>query len=349
MEGRAWKQVNGVTTLYLELDGIEWGSYDPAGTLKERTIRASGTGGAVVAIHAPAGGLIRLLPNRQGSVIGWLRPDGKLGGAFMYDAYGNSPQAGAGGPQFRYAGMRFDAETGLYHTPNRAYDPQDGRWMQLDPIGIKDGLNRYAYVKNSPLMGVDPTGLACYCGTPRDDKLAEAGRQVGVGVAQSETKVDDAILIGAFAAMAAPVAIEVGAAALANPVGATQALAGLAEGVAPGAGSGTLAAAGAVGANAVGKLAGVTDDVVQAAESVTVRFGAVENQISHTFRHVEKAGFDRQTVQEAINQQLSKTGEALPGGQYSSSVLVDGTKLDYSAFKLPDGTINVGRITPPRP
>lgn len=80
-DGRAWKQVNGVTTLYLELDGIEWGSYEPNGTLKERTIRASGNGGAVVAVHASAGGLIRLLPNRQGSVIGWLRPDGKLGGA----------------------------------------------------------------------------------------------------------------------------------------------------------------------------------------------------------------------------------------------------------------------------
>ncbi|WP_133065431.1 RHS repeat-associated core domain-containing protein [Niveispirillum lacus] len=158
--GRAWKQVNGVTTLYLELDGIEWGTYEPNGTLKERTIRASGAGGAVVAIHSPTAGLIRLLPNRQGSVIGWLRPDGKLGGANTYDAYGNSRQAGVAGPAFRYAGMRFDVETGLYHTPNRAYDPQDGRWMQLDPIGIKDGLNRYAHVKNSPVMGVDATGLA---------------------------------------------------------------------------------------------------------------------------------------------------------------------------------------------
>ncbi|MFV3126485.1 RHS repeat-associated core domain-containing protein [Niveispirillum sp. KHB5.9] len=110
-------------------------------------------------MQSPAGGLIRQLLNRQGSVVGWLRPDGKLGGAYTYDAYGNSPQAAAAGPSFRYAGMRYDAETGLYHTPNRAYDPQDGRWMQLDPIGIKDGLNRYAYVRNSPYMGVDPTGL----------------------------------------------------------------------------------------------------------------------------------------------------------------------------------------------
>ncbi|MFV3132066.1 RHS repeat-associated core domain-containing protein, partial [Niveispirillum sp. KHB5.9] len=191
--GRAWKQVNNVTTLYLELDGVEWGTYDAAGTLKERTIRASGIGGAVVAVHAPAGGLIRLLPNRQGSVIGWLRPDGKLGGAYTYDAYGNSPQAGAAGPQFRYAGMRFDAETGLYHTPNRAYDPQDGRWMQLDPIGIKDGLNRYAYVKNSPAMGVDPTGLvaiaacipampACVGAVVEAGNLAVAGTVAVIGV-----------------------------------------------------------------------------------------------------------------------------------------------------------------------
>ncbi|MFC0400659.1 hypothetical protein [Paraburkholderia rhizosphaerae] len=78
-----------------------------------------------------------------------------------------------------------------------------------------------------------------------------------------------------------------------------------------------------------------------------IQFGRVENQVSHTFRHVEAAGFDRQVVQNAIQKDLLRVTASLPQGQYTGSVIVDGVKLDYSAFKLPDGTINVGRITPP--
>ncbi|WP_244817688.1 hypothetical protein [Caballeronia sp. Lep1P3] len=88
-----------------------------------------------------------------------------------------------------------------------------------------------------------------------------------------------------------------------------------------------------------------------AAEAIVgdaIQFGKVENQISHTFRHIEGAGFDRQVVQNAIQSDLSGIASSLPQGQYTGSVVVNGAKLDYSAFKLPDGTVNVGRITPPR-
>ncbi|HYC03499.1 MAG TPA: RHS repeat-associated core domain-containing protein [Azospirillaceae bacterium] len=156
--GRAWKQVNGVTSLYLEVDGLELAQLDGAGAVRQRYIRSSGAGGAVIATRDQSG-LTWLHPNRQGSVIAWTGPNAALRGTASYDAYGNSAQDAAAGPAFRYAGMRLDAETGLYHTPNRAYDPRDGRWMQLDPIGVKDGLNRYAYVRNSPTNFVDPTGL----------------------------------------------------------------------------------------------------------------------------------------------------------------------------------------------
>ena len=35
-------------------------------------------------------------------------------------------------------------------------------------------------------------------------------------------------------------------------------------------------------------------------------------------------------------------------GGFTSWVTVNGTRLDYSAYRFPDGSINVGRITPPR-
>lgn len=45
---------------------------------------------------------------------------------------------------------------------------------------------------------------------------------------------------------------------------------------------------------------------------------------------------------------LNNIGVSLPQGLYNGTVVVNGKTFNYSAFKLPDGAINVGRITPPR-
>lgn len=79
-----------------------------------------------------------------------------------------------------------------------------------------------------------------------------------------------------------------------------------------------------------------------------MRFGKDANQESHAFRHVDKAGLDRGAVRDAIKEDLSKVGNSLKDGLYNGRVNVNGTQVDYAAYKFSDGTINVGRISPPR-
>ncbi len=59
----------------------------------------------------------------------------------------------------RMGGAEFDQETKLYYMRARYYDPQLGRFISEDPLGIAGGLNLYAYAENDPVNGRDPTGL----------------------------------------------------------------------------------------------------------------------------------------------------------------------------------------------
>ncbi|HIE5949033.1 TPA: RHS repeat-associated core domain-containing protein, partial [Burkholderia cepacia] len=59
----------------------------------------------------------------------------------------------------RFQGQYHDHETGLHYNRYRYYDPQSGRFVSKDPIGLAGGLNAFQYAPN-PAGWIDPLGLA---------------------------------------------------------------------------------------------------------------------------------------------------------------------------------------------
>jgi RHS repeat-associated protein len=77
------------------------------------------------------------------------------------DAYGRvrvADGARASTP-FRFPGQQEDEETSLHYNRYRYYDPDTGRYITPDPIGLAGGLSPYEYGPN-PIGWIDPMGWA---------------------------------------------------------------------------------------------------------------------------------------------------------------------------------------------
>jgi RHS repeat-associated protein len=77
----------------------------------------------------------------------------------VYDANGTELSQSAVGNRYTFQGRVIDWDTGLYNFRARWYDPDTGRWLSKDPIGIEGGLNQYVAFNNNPVNYVDPLGM----------------------------------------------------------------------------------------------------------------------------------------------------------------------------------------------
>ncbi|MFZ2405696.1 MAG: RHS repeat-associated core domain-containing protein, partial [Methylobacter sp.] len=100
--------------------------------------------------------------------------DNRVVWSWESEAFGNSlpdqNPSGLGDFVFnlRFPGQYYDQETGVFYNYFRDYDPKTGRYIESDPIGLKGGINTYAYVGGSPVNLVDPTGES-----PGTDKICK--------------------------------------------------------------------------------------------------------------------------------------------------------------------------------
>jgi RHS repeat-associated protein len=99
----------------------------------------------------------------------------------------------------RFPGQYFDVETGLHYNYFRDYNPQTGRYVESDPIGLSGGLNTFGYARNNPLRFIDPSGHIAVV----DDAIIIGGgaaavtaciaMNCGQGVVDTASKVADAV------------------------------------------------------------------------------------------------------------------------------------------------------------
>lgn len=166
---RIEKDINGVAAAKYVYSGFD--------LIEER----SGTGSTVTASYVYAGGIDQPVKVIKGSSTYYFQQDalgnvtsltdstGSIVEQYSYDVYGKPTIKNGSGTikttpltPFLFTGREYDSETGLYNYRARAYSPALGRFISRDPIGVRGGLNLYAYVENSPINWVDPDGLMTF-------------------------------------------------------------------------------------------------------------------------------------------------------------------------------------------
>ena len=146
---RESKTTNGVTTRHI-YDGTDVVA-DVTGDTTTNFVRGIGL---IYSENMNTGDKRKYALNAHGDVAKRINADGTAE-KFNYRAYGIGI-VGTPDP-FGYCGEYTDSETGLIYLRNRYYDPELGRFINVDPIF--SGANWYAYCEGNPVRYVDPDGL----------------------------------------------------------------------------------------------------------------------------------------------------------------------------------------------
>ena len=161
------KSGNGGTTLLVyDEAGHLLGEYSSTGALVQETIwmddipvatlRPDGSSITIYYVHADHLGSPRKVTRPSDNGLMWRWDPDTFGSVAP-----NTNPAGLGTFNYnlRFPGQYFLSESGLHYNYFRTFDPQMGRYIESDPIGLSAGVNTYAYANDSPLYWSDRLGL----------------------------------------------------------------------------------------------------------------------------------------------------------------------------------------------
>ena len=184
-ESQYWASLNDAAQQTAQAQHIEgWGR----GTGTEG--RATGTTGQanlckVYYFHTDQVGMPQELTNAQGQLV-W-QASYKTWGSTVTEEWqaktlsgnpihqldaGDTPDKADQQQNLRFQGQYLDRETGLHYNTFRYYDPDMGRFICPDPIGLQGGINLGSYSPN-PLSWIDPWG---WCAKKLGDDMVNTGK-----------------------------------------------------------------------------------------------------------------------------------------------------------------------------
>ncbi|MFC1999520.1 RHS repeat-associated core domain-containing protein, partial [Chloroflexota bacterium] len=117
---------------------------------------------SLVARVTPSGEVHFYHFDKTGSTLALSDGNGNIVSAYAYAPFGDmAKRTGDVENPFTYVGALgvMDEGDGLFFMKHRYYDAHTGRFIHRDPLGIAGGINLYAYVRNNPVVSVDPHGL----------------------------------------------------------------------------------------------------------------------------------------------------------------------------------------------
>jgi RHS repeat-associated protein len=184
---RIQKDVNGAKTIFI---------YNSAGQLLEEQNKQQNTIRDYVYVD---GQLIAAIEN---GIISYITTDhlnapqiitsqtGQTIWSAKYDLFGKATVTGNIKYNLRADGQYQDDETGLYYNWYRYYNPELGRYITSDPLGLQAGMNTYIYVNGNPINYTDPMGLA----PPFSRRVGDIDVPMGIPALSIKDGFDDYVM-----------------------------------------------------------------------------------------------------------------------------------------------------------